>query len=393
MIYSTCAPANNQHVYCHQAGAPRKERPTSTLTFPLGPYSPALTQPLAIALELRGEKVMGAQPTVAGYCRRGIERLAAGRSFEDALALVERTCANAGTANRIALCQAIEAATGVTPPLRARLTRVLFAEMERVLARLWVLGTSARAANQSRLFAEALEQRETLFAALVAATGERMFWGIAEPGGARDDLEIEALSSAVKQIEVGLSAWRVAAGARGPLGQAGAGIGMIAPGQSEAFSGLAATGSEAATEDPRREHPEGGYADLRDAISWPSESSGQGSDVAARLRRAVDDLAASLAIINAATTASVDAPSATHTTMPATAKTAGAEGSAHVEGPHGPIAIAVTLARAGDLAAMRIEPPGQALLATLPEILTGSHLGQVPLILASLDLCVECLDL
>jgi ech hydrogenase subunit E len=331
---------------------------------------------------------------VTGYCSRGITDLVAGQPIDDALAVVERSCALAGTANRTALCQAIEAATGVAPALPARLTRVLFLEIERVLARLWTLATAARTANLSQHFGEALEQREALFTALVQAAGGRAFWGVAEPGGARADLALDGLSSAVKQIDVGLAPWRAAVSAKGPLGQAGTGVGKITPEQASAFSGLAARGSTA-SDDARQERPEGGYADLRGAISWPEPDGGRAGDVAARLGRAVDDLASSLAIIQAATEAlgtAADSTAAAQRAVKATRNRA-TEGSATVEGPHGPVTVGVTLNGTQEIASLRIVPPGQALLAALPEILTGSQLGQVPLILASLDLCVECLDL
>ncbi len=391
MLYSTCAPADRRHVYTRQAGATRKERPTSTVTFPLGPYSPALGQPLALTLELRGETVASVWPPVTGFSRRGISTLARNVPIADALVLVERSCALAGTANRTALCLAIEDAKGDTPLLHARLTRVVFLEIERILARLWALGVSARTANLTQLFEDALEQREMLFGALVEATGQRVFWGIAEPGGARDDIELDALTSALKRIEAATTDWRLAVGPRGLLGLAGTGVGKISADRAGALSGLAAAGSGAGA-DARREHPGGGYADLGDEIVWTGASSGTSAgDVAARLNAAVDDIGQSIAIISSATTALSRGNSVPSAAV--VAHTADPRGTGRVEGPHGPIELAVTLVDDERVADLRIVPPGEALLAELPDLLTGSPLGKVPLILASLDLCVECLDL
>jgi Ni,Fe-hydrogenase III large subunit len=314
--------------------------------------------------------------------------------MEGALAVVERACALAGTAYRLALCQAIEAATDSTPSRRARVTRVLFAEIERILARLWTLGMSARAASLPHLLADALEQREALFAALTEATGERVFWGIAVQGGVRDDLELGGIASALKHLDAGLAQWQLAVAPKGPLGQLGTAVGKISPERAEALSGLAARGSLALA-DARRKQPNDGYADLRNEIEWAESSTERAGDVAERLRCAVDDIEQSLAIIRSASGALGDAPAAAGSAKPAKAKAPvpGPKGSARVETPHGSVEMTVTLASADRISALRIVPPGQALLAALPELLVGSKLTQVPLILASLDLCVECLDL
>jgi Ni,Fe-hydrogenase III large subunit len=52
----------------------------------------------------------------------------------------------------------------------------------------------------------------------------------------------------------------------------------------------------------------------------------------------------------------------------------------------------VALADAEHVARLRLETPGAALIPALPEILEGGQLAQASLILASLDLCLECLD-
>ncbi len=121
---------------------------------------------------------------------------------------MERSCSLAGGAHRTALCQAVESATAATVPANARVTRVLFAEIERALARLWLLATVSRAAGQPATLRDALEQREMLFDALEEATGQRRYWGIAVPGGVRGELTIEPITKAIEAmapaLEVGV---------------------------------------------------------------------------------------------------------------------------------------------------------------------------------------------
>src|SRR5579863_3800940 len=130
----------------------------SAIAFPLGPYHPALPLPMALTLRLSGETVVGVAPVDAagalapgatGYCRRGVAELCVGRAPDDALAIVERSCSLAGPAHRQALCLALEAVAGVEAPESDRIARSLFAELARILARLWTLGQVARAAAES----------------------------------------------------------------------------------------------------------------------------------------------------------------------------------------------------------------------------------------------------
>src|SRR5262249_20166222 len=153
----------------------------------------------------------------------------------------------AGTAHRIALCRALEAAADLHVSQQASLTRILFAESERSLARLWVLGWVAYGMGLVQLWRDALQRREELFAALEKATGRRQFWGVVIPGGVRGDLELEPLGDALARVEQDVTTWRVAIGPRGLLGRAGAGAGLISAERAQALGleGVAGCGSVA----------------------------------------------------------------------------------------------------------------------------------------------------
>jgi Ni,Fe-hydrogenase III large subunit len=355
----------------------------------LGPYHPALTQPLGLALRLRGETIAGIEPPTTGYCHRGIADLVVGASLDDALAVMVRSCAQAGTTHRLALCQAVEVATGATVSSAARITRVLFAEVERILARLWLLGNISRAAGQLAPFRDALEQRETLFSTLEDITGQRVYWAIAVPGGARADLELAPLAQTLDELTPALDVWRAASGPNGPLGRAGQGVGVVSAERAHALelTGIVAAASGVG-EDLRRDAPYGGYADLN--FEWPEPVEDTG-DVAARARRAIEDMAISFEIAHAAISAQ-DASSGAAQLAKLKSPLANAEAETRVESPHGPMTLAVTLTPELTIAHLRLTPPGAPLLAALPELLEGRLVSQAPAILASLDLCMECLD-
>ena len=267
----------------------------SAVRYPLGPYTSALVQPLPITLVLRGDQIEDVELGDLDTLSRGAVALAEGKPVDDALAILEHSCANAGQTHRLALALALESATNTPTTKQSRLTRVLFAEVERILARLWTLGLSARAAGYPSLWRTALDQREDLFAATQAVTGERVHWGVATVGGVREDFTLTSLAEALTAFAPACEEWRRVTIARGPLGAIAAGLGVISEEQARDLSGLAgrAAGNR---QDVRESAPYDGYVDL--AHAWPSSTYKTG-DAAARLLCAAEDLTTSVAVAQA----------------------------------------------------------------------------------------------
>jgi membrane-bound hydrogenase subunit alpha len=365
-----------------------KDRSMSAVRYPLGPYTNALAQPLPITLILRGDRIEDVELGDMALRSRSVVALAEGKPVDEALTVLEHSCANAGQTHRLALALALEAATNTPTAKHARLTRVLFAEVERILARLWMLGLSARAAGYPMLWRTALDQREDLFAAAQAVTGERVHWGVATVGGAREDITLTNLASALTAFAPACEEWRRVTIARGPLGEAAAGMGVVSEKQAQDLSGLAgrAAGSR---QDIRESAPYDGYVDL--AHAWPSSTYKTG-DAAARLLCAAEDLTTSVAVAQACLAelekGADDAPK-----EGSARSDAQGVGLAMVEGPHGAVTIRAARDQQGAVERLECVTPGAALYGLLPQILHGHNAMQAPLILASLDLCAECLAL
>ena len=172
----------------------------------------------------------------------------------------------------------------------------------------------------------------------------------------------------------------------------GSGVGRITEERARALhlAGVAAhaTGVKA---DLRRDTPYGAYAQV--AFDWAEDGAdlSSGGDVAARMALAVSDMATSVRL---ARTFLEALPSAEDTAVvPGGARAGGWDGHGAAEGPHGPVEANVTLTPAGAVDRVSLRLPSAALVAALPELLEGQRLDLVPMILASLDLCMECRDL
>lgn len=350
--------------------------------FPLGPYHPALSEPLAVRLRLRGERVTGVETPAegaTGYSHRGILELAEGLPLDDALVILERVCARAGQSYRLALCLAVERFMKPQVARKAQLVRTLFVELERLNSALWTLGEIARAVDQRKLWTEALEQRERVFAAASAATGERVFWGVARPGGVRGGLTL----APVREFAQGASAiyeeWRAAAAPNGALRHATEGLGRRVDGPAESAS----------ADDARRVKPYDAYRIL--TLDWsPLEALETAPmDVATEVARLVSGMKLSVDITLTCLEELEGEPE-----LPQAALKLGAgEGAATVQSPHGPARVSVTLDGDGTVAALGLETPCADAIARVPALLTGRALGEVPALLAAHDLCPACAEL
>ena len=84
---------------------------------PIGPYHPALEEPIHANLITEGEVIRDAEVFV-GYNHRGIEKLATERNAIQTLVLVERVCGICSHSHALTYAMAVEAINGVEVPKR-----------------------------------------------------------------------------------------------------------------------------------------------------------------------------------------------------------------------------------------------------------------------------------
>ena len=97
-------------------------------TIPIGPYHPALEEPIHARLTVDGERITDAEVFV-GYNHRGIERLAQERNFIQTLVLVERVCGICSHSHSLTYALCIEHIAGMEVPKRGQYIRVIIEEL------------------------------------------------------------------------------------------------------------------------------------------------------------------------------------------------------------------------------------------------------------------------
>lgn len=369
------------------------------MLFPLGPYHPALTEPIQIQLDLKGDIVRNATYE-AGYLHRGIEAILPQCDIQDALDLIEHTCGTCSHAHRLAMCIALEEYAGVIIPQRAAVLRMVFAEVERVLARLWLLQQLGRTSDLGRLFVTALEAREILFEGCVDATGSRLLWSIPVPGGVQHVKDPLALVDALSLLNVRLLPLTALLSAKGTFTQRTSGISVLSEEQISKVGGSGLLARAANLEqDVRLSASQLPYETYSDELATANTESGNlKNDVAGRARLALAEIHASLRVIFAALE---DLPDGQELiTFPSTIKPGTCSGI--VESPHGRETVTIQLAaNSGSqcditlpswMTEIQMDTPSMHVLPLIPDAMHNVRLTDVPLALASLDICLACAD-
>src|SRR5438445_11905301 len=112
---------------------------TETMTVNMGPQHPSTHGVLRLVLELDGETVRSASPTI-GYLHTSIEKTAEQKKWQQVIPLVERMDYLSAQSNSLPLCLSVEQLLGIEIPERVRWIRVILAELQRINSHLDWLG-------------------------------------------------------------------------------------------------------------------------------------------------------------------------------------------------------------------------------------------------------------
>jgi NADH-quinone oxidoreductase subunit D len=118
------------------------ETPVRKFNINFGPQHPAAHGVLRLVLELDGEVVERVDPHI-GLLHRGTEKLMEARTYLQNIPYFDRLDYVAPMNQEHAFCLAIEKMLGVDVPRRARIIRVLYSEIGRILNHLLNVTTQA----------------------------------------------------------------------------------------------------------------------------------------------------------------------------------------------------------------------------------------------------------
>jgi NADH-quinone oxidoreductase subunit D len=160
---------------------------TETMTVNMGPQHPSTHGVLRLVLELDGEQVLSASPTI-GYLHTGIEKTAEQKKWQQVIPLVERMDYLSAQSNSMAFCMSVERLLGVDVPERVKNIRILLAELQRINSHLVWLGTHGMEVGAVSVMLYCFRERELLLNINEMIAGFRLFPSYMRVGGLREDL-------------------------------------------------------------------------------------------------------------------------------------------------------------------------------------------------------------
>lgn len=158
-------------------------------TINFGPQHPAAHGVLRLILELDGEVVKRADPHI-GLLHRGTEKLIEYKTYLQALPYFDRLDYVSMMAQEHTYSLAVEKIGNIKIPERAKIIRVIFLEITRLLNHLLAVGCHAMDVGAMTPFLWAFEEREKLMEFYERVSGARMHAAYIRPGGVASDIPL-----------------------------------------------------------------------------------------------------------------------------------------------------------------------------------------------------------
>ena len=160
---------------------------TEPVTINLGPQHPSTHGVFRLRVTFDGEVVIDVEP-VFGYMHRGTEKLAESRSYVQIVTLTDRLDWVSSMSNNLAYVRAVEKLAGIEVPERAMYLRVISAELVRIASHLMATGFLV---NDMGAFATPLmycfRERERVLDLFEMLCGARITVSYMRPGGVLQD--------------------------------------------------------------------------------------------------------------------------------------------------------------------------------------------------------------
>ncbi|MCJ7657339.1 MAG: nickel-dependent hydrogenase large subunit [Candidatus Atribacteria bacterium] len=370
-----------------------------TYSIPIGPVHPSLEEPMTFNFEIYGERIEKVN-LAPGDNHRGIEFMGRQRNPIQIIYLAERICGICSASNPFAFCRAVENAAGIEVPERGQYIRVIIAELERIHSHILWAGIAGHELGFDSVLYISWRAREKVLDLLEDLTGNRINYGIFMIGGVRRDISEEQLPRIRETLEyykdifgkiedIFLNDPTIALRTKnvGVLTKEDA-LRLCAVGPTARASGI--------NKDIRQDQPYSAYADLEVKAITPDVLTGEvNGDVYDRIIVRLLEVLQSIQIIEQCLenipSGEIVAEKKLVKLLNQLKKAKG-EGIGRHEAPRGECFHYIKLAEAEVPEIWKARAPTYNNLMPWVPMLLGEQIADIPIVIASTDPCIACMD-
>lgn len=370
-----------------------------TYSVPIGPVHPSLKEPMTFNFKIYGEHIEEVC-LAPGDNHRGIEFMGMQRNPVQIIYLAERICGICSASHPFAFCKAVENAAGIEVPERGQYIRVIIAELERIHSHILWAGVAAHELGFDSVLYLSWKAREVVLDTLEILSGNRINYGIFMIGGVRRDISTEQVSAIRKTInyyrevygkieDIFLNDPTIALRTKkvGILTEEDA-LRLCAVGPTARASGI--------KKDVRQDQPYSAYADLKVKAITPDVFTGEvNGDVYDRIVVRLLELVQSLEIIEQCLdnlpSGEIVAEKKLVKLLNQLKRVKG-RGVGRHEAPRGECIHSVKLEEAETPEVWKARAPTYNNLMTWVPMLLGQQIADIPIVIASIDPCIACMD-
>jgi len=363
----------------------------SKFEVPVGPQHPALKEPESFTFVVDGEHIVEVRPRI-GYNHRGIEKAAESRTYIQNLYLMERICGICSVAHTTCYAQNVEYLYEKEIPPRAEYIRVIINELNRIHSHLLWLGVAGHEIGFDTLFMYVWRDREHVMDIIETMTGNRVNYAINTIGGVRRDLTSEPIAKARKVLDIleeRTKYYRRVAAAEPTLISRVKGIGILKPSDAVRLCAVGPTlRASAIRSDVRKDDPYSAYEEIPfNAVSYDM------CDVFSRVLVRVDETLEAINIIRYCLDHLPNGP--VRIKLPRNPPAG--EAVSKVEAPRGEDVHYVRSDGTERPARYKVRAPTLGNIPAVCDMLTSKadytvNIGDIPIVLASIDPCFSCTD-
>lgn len=357
------------------------------LDIPIGPQHPALHEPVLFRVKVEGERIVEVIPCT-GYNHRGIEKLCENNTFLKDVYLAARVCGICNVVHTTCYSEGVEKVGNIEVPPRAEYLRTLLNELERIHSHMLALAVMGELIGFQSLFMLMMRDREPILALKELVAGNRVQADYVMPGGVKRDLtpeKVQTIKSTLDRVEERIRHYQRIFEEDSIITKRLCGVGILKkPDVSRyGFVGPVARGSGVKT-DVRYEDPYAAYGEIPFNVVTREEC-----DSLARTMVRFGELFETINILRY----TVDhIPEGSIGPKIAVRKVPAGEAVSRVEAQRGQLLYHI-ISKGGDKPyRLKIRTPSFNNILNSPVLFKEANLADLPVILASLDPCISCME-